>query len=388
MPYNGEGLIKIKIKGMKKILVVGGYGNVGKVVVHDLVKSGFQTWIAWRDEHKIQELVAELQSTLVTWEGIDIKNHSQLVQVFQKYDIIVNCLEYTLNAWIIDACLEAKVSYVDLGDTYNGILRTYSLDEKFKANGTFACLGAGSAPWIVNVVMKKVIKQKDTIDTIVVSFSDVFNVQINNMLPFNFKTVVDEIADDALVWEEWKHKFIPGGSKTLKIDFPFWFWSDELYITNHDEQYSLPLNFKDKKVKNFYFVMKHSRKFLQLTPLLKEFWFLDTTKVNIKWVEISPFEFSDKIMKKFLPKNFKSDDKELLYVKIDDTTLSIINYSVGWTAAWIMNTGIGASLITQFLAQHEGNLWTFHPEVTVDENWMINELKKRNFDIYINDTKL
>jgi hypothetical protein len=59
------------------------------------------------------------------------------------------------------------------------------------------------------------------------------------------------------------------------------------------------------------------------------------------------------MMKKFLPKNFKSDDRELLYIAIDDTIISIINYSVDGTAAGIMNTGIGASLITQYLVNSE-----------------------------------
>ncbi len=373
---------------MKKMLVLGGYGNVGKVVVKDLVTSGFTVWIAGRDESKINELIGELNSPLAVSEIIDLRNSSQLVGVFKKYEIVVNCLEYTLNAGIVDACLEAKVSYVDLWDTYAWILRSYELSEKFKANGTFACLWAGSAPWIVNVVMKKVVKQKQNIDTIIVSFADILNIPMDNMLPFNFKTVVDEIWDDALIWENGTHSFIPGSSKTVHVDFPFWFWSDDLYITNHDEQYSLPLNFKDTWIKNFYFVMKHSKKFLQLIPLLKEFWFLASEKVNIKGTDISPFEFSENLMKKFLPKHFKSDDKELLYVRVDDTVISIINYSVDGTAAGIMNTGIGASLITQFLAEHEWSLWTFHPEVIVDEEWMINELKKRNFEIYVDDVKI
>ncbi len=258
---------------MKKILVLGGYGNVGKVVVSDLVKSGFTVWIAWRDPEKIGELILQLQNSQVSAEIIDLRNMAGLVETFQKYNIVVNCLEYTLNAWIVDACLEAKVSYIDLGDTYAWILRSYELSEKFKTNGTFACLGAGSAPGIVNVVMKKVVKQKQNIDTIIVSFADILNVPMDNMLPFNFKTVVDEIGDDALIWENGSHSFIPGSSRTLHIDFPFWYGSDDLYITNHDEQYSLPLNFKDKWVKNFYFVMKHSKNFLQLIPALKNFWF-------------------------------------------------------------------------------------------------------------------
>lgn len=368
---------------MKKILVLGWYGNVGKIVVKDLLKSWFLVGIAGRDEGKIDEFIWELKHSEVRKEVINIKDTVGLVSIFSHYDIIVNCLEYTFNSIIVDACLEAKKSYVDMGDTYDGILRSHSLSDKFIANKSVACLWAGSSPGIVNVVMKKVTNTKENIDTIVLSFADVLKVPVENMLPFNFKTVVDEIYDPALVYENGKHFFIPGGSRKMHVDFWWEFWSMDCYITNHDEQYSIPLYLKEKGIKNFYFLLRHNDDMIQFVPLLKKFGFLNTEKVSFKWGETNHFEMTDAMMRPFLPQHFESDDKEILYIKIDDTVIGIINYSVNGVPAGIMNTGIGASLIVQYLANNDINPGVYHPEEFVDENWMIDELKKRDFEIQI-----
>ena len=367
----------------KKIIILGGYGNVGKIVVKDLLKSGFSVGIAGRDETKIDEFLSEISSPCALKEIINLKDTSWLISVFSRYDIIVNCLEYTFNATIIDACIEAKRSYVDMGDSYDGILRSHSLEVKFKQNNTLACLGAGSSPGIVNVVMKKVTNTKDKIDTITLSFADILKVPVENMLPFNFKTVVDEIYDPALVYEDGKHFFIQGGSRKMPVDFGPEFGKMECYITNHDEQYSMPVYLKNKGIKNFYFLLRHNDDMIQFVPLLKKFDFLSTEKIEFKWVQTSHFEMVDSIMRQFLPQNYQSDDKEILYIKIDETVMGIINYSVDGVPAGIMNTGIGASLIVQYIANNQMKTGVFHPEELVDEEWMISELKKRNFEIQI-----
>jgi hypothetical protein len=43
------------------------------------------------------------------------------------------------------------------------------------------------------------------------------------------------------------------------------------FVTNHDEQFSLPDYLRDKGIKNFYFVMKHSDNVIKLVESLDEF---------------------------------------------------------------------------------------------------------------------
>ena len=378
---------------MKKFIVLWGYGNVGRVVVQDLIQSGHQVWIAWRDKEKIQKFVAELKNEKALEEVVNLKNTKELVTIFEKYDCIVNCLEYSLNSVILDTCIEAKRDYVDLGDSYEWIIASRAKDGKLIESGIRACLGAGSAPGIVNVFVKHIAKKKETVETLTISFSDEIKNAPEKMLPFNFLTVVEEITGNALLFENGKYSFIKGGSKTMNIDFCHGFQAKECYltnsyITNHDEQFSLPIYLREKGIKNVYFVMKHSDNVIQLVNSLNQFGFLDTTPMKMKWVEISPFDFCNEVMKQFAPQNFKSDDKEVLYVKLDETVVGIVNYSVNGVPAWVMNTWIGCSLIAQYFAEHQNTPGVVHPEDFVDDLWFIEELKKRNFEIYIDNQKV
>jgi hypothetical protein len=53
-----------------------------------------------------------------------------------------------------------------------------------------------------------------------------------------------------------------------------------------------------------------------------------------------------------------------------------------------MNTGIGCSLIAQYLAENPSTPGVVYPEDFVDPLWFIEELKKRDFEVYINEKKL
>lgn len=376
---------------MKKVLVLGWYWNVGQVVVKDLLDSNFFVWIWWRDWNKIDIFSEKLNSKNIEKVIIDFKNEEELFKIFKNYDLIVNCLEYTFNQLVIDICIKSGKNYVDLWDNYEWIKISRSKDWLAKESWIVACLWAGSAPWIVNVLTKYVAKKMKKVETLTISFVDEIKNSPEKMLPFNFMTVVDEILWDALLFEWGKYKLIKWWSKIIDANFCKsslvtsscnLTWS---YVTNHDEQFSLPQFLSEKWIKNVYFVMKHSENVINLIKSLNEFWFL--SKEKIKWVEISPLEFTTKIMNQLTPQNFYVEDKESLFIKLDDTVIEIINQSVNWVPAWIMNTWIWCSIISQYLLNNELTPWIYHPEDFVNGEWFIKELKKRDFDILINNEK-
>jgi saccharopine dehydrogenase-like NADP-dependent oxidoreductase len=378
---------------MKKIIVLGGYGNVGKVVVKDLIQSGYEVAIAWRDEKKIDAFIAFLNSPQAKKEVLDFKDIVLLEKIIVSYDLVVNCLEYTFNQTVLDSCIKTKKNYVDLWDDYNGIKTSRSKDGLLKEVGVAACLGAGSAPWIVNVFVKHIAQKKENVETLTISFADEIKNAPEKMLPFNFTTVVEEILDDSLLFENGKYMFVKGSSKTIDVDFCHGFASQQCfiansYVTNHDEQFSLPEYLSNKGIKNVYFVMKHSDNLIKLVHSLNEFWFLDKTKRTINGIEMSNFDMINSVMRQYDPQNFTVEDKEILYIKMDETVVWIVNYSENGVPAGVMNTWIGCSLIAQYLVEHPGTPWAKHPEDFVDDVWMIEELKKRNFELYIDNQRI
>ncbi len=373
---------------MKKVLVLWAYWNVWQVVSIDLINSWFFVWIWWRNEKKIDSFISKIKSNNVEKVLFDISDEKSLLNVFSNYDLIINCLEYTFNQTILDSCIKSAKNYVDLWDDYEWIKISRSKDWLAKENWIFACIWAWSAPGIVNILTKYAIRDIEEINTITISFSDEVKNAPEKMLPFNFQTVVEEIIGDALLFENWKYSFVKWNSKKIDADFCNTNSLNQCFlpgslVTNHDEQFSLPDYLSNKWIKNFYFVMKHSDNVVKLVESLDEFWFLSKEKINVKWVEISPFDFCNTIMSNFAPQNFKVEDKESLFIKIDNIVVEIVNYSVDWIPAWVMNTWIWCSLIAQDILNNSYTPGVNHPEDFVDEEWFISELKKRNFEIYI-----
>lgn len=372
---------------MKKILLLWGYGTVGSVVARDLVQSGFFVGIAGRNAKKIEELRNTLGMKQSESHILDFSDENILIWAMHKYDVVLNCIEYTLNQMILKACINAKKHYIDLWDYYEGILESRSHNSVLKDAGIIGLLWAGSSPGIINVMIAYIARKKKSVEEVIVSFSDIVKSADETMLPFNFQTVVEEITGEALAFENGIYKFIPGATKSIPVDFGPEFWKADCYVTNHDEQYSLPVFFKEKGIKNCYFVMKHSPLYLKLIPLMKQLSFFSEEKIKIWDIGVSPVEFINTFMKRFLPAEFESDDREILFARVDNTTVWVINNSVDGIPAGIMNTGIGASLIAQYIATHDVTPWIHHPEDCIDSEWMIKELKKRNFEIQIDGIK-
>lgn len=218
---------------------------------------------------------------------VNIENQAELIESFASADVVINCLEYTFNALILDACLAGKKDYVDLGDSYEGIVASRAKDGTAIENGVRVCLGTGSAPGIVNIMTKHIAESLNQVETLTISFSDIVKNAPDKILPFNFQTVIEEITGDALLFENGKYSFVPGSSKIVPVEFGYGFDGDEhkvtqAFVTNHDEQFSLPLYLRDKGIKNVYFVMKHSDNVIRLVQSLGEFGFLDTKPIKIK----------------------------------------------------------------------------------------------------------
>lgn len=222
------------------ILVLGGYGTVGSVVVDDLLESGYSVTVAGRNSRSIDQLLESKNHPLLTGKVVDVQDCSSLRNACSGHDIVLSCLDYSLNATVISTCADLGIHYVDLGDNYDGILHSHTYNAIFSNNKKLACLGAGSAPGIINVLVAYLARDKEQVHNLTISFADVLYKKPENMLPFNFMTVTEEILDPALVFRDGEHRFIPGMSESQSINFGDTFGTHTVYATNHDETYSLP----------------------------------------------------------------------------------------------------------------------------------------------------
>lgn len=363
----------------KKLLVLWGYWNVWAVASTDLANSWFDVTLGGRSEEKMKKFSA--QNPDCNFKLLVLDFSKDLSERFKNYDMIVNCLDFSLNQQVLKACLEAKTTYIDLWDSYEWIIDSHKLAKDFEKQKVLACLGGWSSPGLINILLKYVTKNKSQVKDVKMSFADINHKSSENLvLPFNFRTVIDEVLSDALIFQDWKESFVPWASEEFEVDF--WrYWKQKLFSTAHDESYSIPRFLNSKWLKSFRYIMAHEFRLMRFVKDLKDFGFLSNEKQKIWEASISPFDFTNVLMQKFMPQENEAEDQEILWLEVDWEVSSIENFSKNWTPAWVMNTGIWMSLIAQYILNFCPNqYWMKYPEDLVEnEQWIFEQLKKRDF---------
>src|SRR3989338_3547347 len=133
---------------MKKFVVLGGYGEMGRITSRDLAETSkdSEIVIAGRDLHKAKEYAKELAHLPIVKKngnkiiGIsaDANNVDSLAKILSKADVCLNCSQYTMNLQVMEACLKAKCNYLDLGGLFHMTLKQLKLNKEFK-NHNLSC---------------------------------------------------------------------------------------------------------------------------------------------------------------------------------------------------------------------------------------------------------
>jgi saccharopine dehydrogenase (NAD+, L-lysine-forming) len=115
-----------------KILVLGGAGCMGNAIVRDLLESPkvSEVIVGDIDISKAEMLVKELNNPKVTTAYVNATDHSVLVKALKDVDVLVNATWYYFNVLVMEAAIEAKVHYLDLGGLYHKTLEQLKLSEK------------------------------------------------------------------------------------------------------------------------------------------------------------------------------------------------------------------------------------------------------------------
>jgi saccharopine dehydrogenase (NAD+, L-lysine-forming) len=152
---------------------------------------------------------------------------------------VAACLPYRLNLSVMEAALEARCPYADLGGLYHMTLRQLELDRRFRDAGVPAVLGIGMAPGITNVLARLGADRLDEVDTV-----DLYNGSIERGggfgVPYSAETILDEFTMPAVVYEDGQLKEVPAASGGVRFEFPEPIGQLEAVYTLHSEIATLP----------------------------------------------------------------------------------------------------------------------------------------------------
>ncbi|MBD3668213.1 MAG: saccharopine dehydrogenase NADP-binding domain-containing protein [Kangiella sp.] len=163
---------------MKKIVVLGGYGNFGKRIVEELSQHvDIEIYVAGRNIQKAKHLIkqlstnskAELLPLAIDISSSDFKEQLQILSPFliihtsgpfqgQDYDVP-------------EVCIDIGAHYIDLADDRRFVCDIKHLDSKALDNHVLAVSGASSVPGLSSVIIDHYYPEFSQVDTIDISIA-------------------------------------------------------------------------------------------------------------------------------------------------------------------------------------------------------------------------
>ena len=382
-----------------KIIVLGGYGEMGKISVIDLVETckDCEIVVAGRDRKKAENFAKSLKRKNVKGVQVDVNNQKQLIRLLQGSDVVINATQYYMNLNVMKSALAANVNYVDLGGLFHMTRKQLKLHKQFKKRNLIAVIGCGATPGITNVMAAYGAKFFYSIESINVQFADrdYTNYKIAFTVPYSMYTIFDEFTKKPAVLQNGRIKFVEPFTGMEDIKFPGPMHNAICFYTLHSEVATFPKSFKDKDIKNCSFKGGFDKDFVGKVKFLVDSGFASDKLVNFKGTKIIPKEFTVKILNQFIPSlKIKINDIEFLRVEITGKSKKfgkrLVVYcqtktNKKWNiSAGSWDTGVPPSIIAQMIAKSQINQkGVLPPELCIDPEIFFKELKKRNIKVYL-----
>ncbi|MCL1833142.1 MAG: saccharopine dehydrogenase family protein [Leptospirales bacterium] len=284
---------------MGKVMIVGA-GGVGNVVAHKCaqVPEVFdEICLASRTISKCKDIASNIKRPIRT-EQVDADNVPELVKLFKDFkpDIVINVALPYQDLTIMDACLEAKVHYVD---TANYEPRDearfcykwqWEYHDRFKEAGLTALLGSGFDPGVTNVFTAYALKHHfDEIDEL--EIVDVNGGDHGHPFATNFNTEINirEITASCSHWEDGKFIETPTMSMSKKFECPENMGTFNIYRMYHEELESLVRHIPT--IKRAQFWMSFSDNYLKHLEVIQNIGMASIEPIKFKGIDIIPLQF-------------------------------------------------------------------------------------------------
>ncbi|MDX5373909.1 MAG: saccharopine dehydrogenase NADP-binding domain-containing protein [Pseudomonadaceae bacterium] len=149
------------------VVVLGGYGNFGRVIVRRLAQtSEMPVWIAGRDLVKAEALAAETGGRALQLD-MNAADLAERLRASGARLLISTAGPFQGQDYrVARAALEAGLHYIDLADARVFVCGIGELDEAARAAGVLLCSGASSVPALAAAVIDPLLPRFSRLDSI------------------------------------------------------------------------------------------------------------------------------------------------------------------------------------------------------------------------------
>jgi saccharopine dehydrogenase-like NADP-dependent oxidoreductase len=248
---------------LMRIVILGGAGMMGQGIVRDLLSD---LAIVPIEEISVPdastERLAALRTTFVdtsrlSTSVIDVGDGRALAGALADFDLCINSIPTLAGHQmrIFEACLTARVPYLDLGGLGVVTVKQLECRERFRSAGVTAVLGNGSDPGMSNVICRAVADDLDEIDKINLYWAAELVGPESPVLvpPYSISTVLAEYAHPSTQFLDGRHVSCPPLTGREVLDLPEPWGRCEFMYTAHSEPLTVPLaeGIREKGIKEF-----------------------------------------------------------------------------------------------------------------------------------------
>jgi lysine 6-dehydrogenase len=366
-----------------KILILGATGAMASVVIRDLLEFAPDVSITAADLRPPRFNDPRVQAAT-----IDVRDVDSTTKLADGHHALLNCVNYYFNIPVMQAAVNARVPYTDLGGLYHGSHKQFEMNGIFRERGVTAVLGMGSTPGITNIMAGVLAAQMDEVHELHVRVG-CYDASASGPLPvpYSMDTLLDEFALEPFVFTNGKAAAVNPMSGGETIDFPPPAGRMEAIYTLHSEVAMFPRSFPALRAASF--KVAFPPEFTQKMKFLVDLGFASREKILR---DVSPRELLIAVTAKKQPFDSEPNDCDVLRVHakglkqgrmIEASAESIILPHPEWKIpAGSLDTGVPLSIVGQMLARGEINTpGVLCPETSVPAERFLHELGRRGITV-------
>lgn len=282
-----------------KVAVAGGAGRQSLGAIYDLVENNDVEEVLLLDvnDEALDNRKKLVDSAKISTQVAEITNIDKMAELLSDRDVVINGSSHIFNMDVMDACIESKTHYTDLGGLFHWALKQLKRNDDFKKAGITGIVGSGSAPGIVNVFAKYGADRLDTVKTILI-LDAIVNTSASGykmIPPYALDTIIEEFTANNFEFVDGKTVEKEPFSGQMTVEFPEPYGKLNLYNMIHSEVATMPLSFKDKGIKNVAFKLALPEAFEERLRFLVENGMGSKEKIQVGDVMVAPRDMTIKM---------------------------------------------------------------------------------------------
>ncbi|MGQ9587080.1 MAG: saccharopine dehydrogenase family protein, partial [Thermoplasmata archaeon] len=269
-----------------------GCGTCGLVCAEHLAKNSKVGHLILADARTdaAEGLARRLKSESVSVKKVNGTDSDTLKALLKTCDIIVATMPWCLNRIVMEVVANVGTDYVDFGMPFDGTGPEFDRHARICNDaGIAALVGMGMEPGISDVFAMHAASKLDRADEAHVYDGDTATVEgLEFFSTWSPVDLFDEMGAPAAVFRNGKIEFIPPMSAKEAYEFPEPVGRREVYKTNHDETYFMPMGVRT--LKNASFNIHIDGRLVEAAAVLRRIGLLRRDTIDMRGTPIRPID--------------------------------------------------------------------------------------------------